>query len=293
MDFISLDNGSLDLLLAPPDATEGYYRGTRFDHAGVFRKVEMGGRSYADEWFPQYNPYRHDAVCGPSEEFGVIGFDEARPGDLFLKIGVGYLRRPDDEPYDRFRLYEIAREGKRTLAATPDALCFRQEMDVYDYRKTVRLTGADSFEIVHELSNTGSAPLQCTHYNHHFFTLESHAVGPEREIDFPFRPDGNWRSVYDNVHLTASGIRFTGPVPPEGPSVFMGDLHAPTLRSIDFSVRDRLSGLGVHAHSDEAFTHMVFWSNDRVACIEPYIILDIPPGETRRWTLRYILEKEG
>lgn len=286
--MLTLEKGGLRIVLAAPGE---YYRGTRFDHAGVFRAIYKAGRNYADEWFPVYDPLKHDAVCGPSEEFGEIGFDEAAPGGRFLKPGIGWLRRPDDEAYDRFRLYEVLDEGLRTTEVREDSVVFGQRLDRYNYQKTIRLSGNDSFEIIHSLENLGDTPLKCTHYNHNFFTLSNDSVGPSREIDFPFRPDGHWRSEYDNVRLTENGIRFTGAVPPEGPSVFMGDLHAASgmVEPIDFKVRDLGSGLGVRVSCPLHFTHIVFWSNDRVACIEPYILLDIAPGQSAEWTLTYRL----
>ena len=286
--MLTLEKGGLRIFLAAPGE---YYRGTRFDHSGVFRAIYKDGRNYADEWFPVYDPLKHDAVCGPSEEFGEIGFDEAAPGGRFLKPGIGWLRRPDDEAYDRFRLYEVLDEGLRTTEVREDSVVFGQRLDRYNYLKTIRLNGNDSFEIIHSLENLGDTPLKCTHYNHNFFTLSNDSVGPSREIDFPFRPDGHWRSEYDNVRLTENGIRFTGAVPPEGPSVFMGDLHAASrmVEPIDFKVRDLGSGLGVRVSCPLPFTHIVFWSNDRVACIEPYILLDIAPGQSAEWTLTYRL----
>ena len=312
--MITLEKAGLKLVLA---STGEYYRGTRFDHAGVFRTIYKDGRNYADEWFPVYDPLKHDAVCGPSEEFGEIGFDSVPEGGRFLKPGVGWLRRPDDEAYDRFRLYEVLDEGVRTTEVREDSVVFGQRLDRYNYLKTIRLSGNDSFEIIHSLENIGDTPLRCTHYNHNFFTLSNDSVGPSREIDFPFRPDGHWRSEYDNVRLTENGIRFTGAVPPEGPSVFMGDLHAasgmveprvpggaghfpageasgpkarrPEEEPIEFTLRDLGSGLGVRVSCPLHFTHIVFWSNDRVACIEPYILLDIAPGQSAEWTLTYRL----
>ena len=286
--MLTLEKGGLRIVLAAPGE---YYRGTRFDYAGVFRAIYKDGRNYADEWFPVYDPLKHDAVCGPSEEFGEIGFDEAAPGGRFLKPGIGWLRRPDGEAYDRFRLYELLDEGVRTTEVREDSVVFGQRLDRYNYLKTIRLSGNDSFEIIHFLENLGDTPLRCTHYNHNFFTLSNDSVWPSREIDFPFRPDGHWRSEYDNVRLTENGIRFSGAVPPEGPSVFMGDLHAASgiVEPIEFTLRDLGSGLGVRVSCPLPFTHIVFWSNDRVACIEPYILLDIAPGQSAEWTMTYRL----
>lgn len=299
--FLELNNGSLRLVLAEPDGQNGYYRGTRFDWAGVFRKIEMNGRSYADEWFDQYDPYRHDAVCGPSEEFGVIGYEEAAPGEIFLKPGVGWLRRPDDSPYDRFRLYECVRDGERTLMANGTEAVFSQRIQPdfgpwgYEYSKRIRLTGPDTFDIVHQLVCTGEAPLQMSFYNHNFFTLNHLEVGPWREIDFPFRPDGHWREAYQHVRLTDGGIRFSAPMPMNGQSVFMGDLQArseegaPLSAQTAFTIRDQVSRLQVEGAGDSVFSFMVFWANRCIACVEPYRDISLDPGATLSWVLRYRL----
>lgn len=41
-----------------------------------------------------------------------LSVELCRPGGLFCKPGVGLLRRPDDSPYDWFRLYEIVVPGQ-------------------------------------------------------------------------------------------------------------------------------------------------------------------------------------
>jgi len=38
MASIVLEDGGLELTLCPPDLQEGYYRGTRLDHSGIFRR---------------------------------------------------------------------------------------------------------------------------------------------------------------------------------------------------------------------------------------------------------------
>ncbi len=93
-----------------PDATNGFYRGTRFDWSGVVADLQYAGHSYYGPWFTQTDPKVSDfvyrgaeivagpcsAITGPVEEFTALGYDEAKPGGTFLKIGVGMLRKPDD-----------------------------------------------------------------------------------------------------------------------------------------------------------------------------------------------------
>ena len=110
-----------------PNAVSGSYRGTRFDWSGVIADLQYAGHSYYGPWFTQTDPKVPDfiyqgaeivagpcsAITGPVEEFTpALGFDEAKAGGTFLKLGVGILRKPDDAPYSAYRLYEIVDGGK-------------------------------------------------------------------------------------------------------------------------------------------------------------------------------------
>src|SRR5581483_6171335 len=106
-----ISNDSLHLAVYLPDAQHGYYRGSRFDWSGVIAQLEFAGHSYFGVWFPKYDATLHDSITGPVEEFradnAALGFVEAKPGGLFIKIGVGMLRKPDDKPYSFSRNYPI------------------------------------------------------------------------------------------------------------------------------------------------------------------------------------------
>ena len=278
--MIRIANDTLEIVLHEPQ--DGFYRGTRFDRSGVFGSVRFRGAELADRWFTRYDPYMHDAVCGPAEEFAAIGFDAAAPGDGFLKIGVGVLLRPDDAPYDRFRLYEIEDEGEWTVEPGRDRVAFRHKLErCYDYRKELVITGPDSMEIRHSLESLG-ARLAGEVYNHNFWTLGRLETGPSRQIDFPFRPDGHWRTEYESVALTTAGVRFSRPLA-EGESVYMGDLHAAGAEGMPYSMSLREGSLGVEISGDVPVTHSVLWANHRIACLEPYNTFETP----FRWTVRY------
>ncbi len=282
-------------VLCLPDADKGYYRGTRFDWSGVVRSLRYAGHRYVDEWFAHHDPLRHDGICGPVDEFTQIGYDEARPGEEFLKIGVGTLRRPEETtPYDRFRLYEIVDPGIREVQTARDSVEFRHRILSdhygYDYRKTVRLTDGPHLRIEYMLRNLGPSQLAGHVYNHNFFTLDRIATGCDTEILLPFRPEGNWREPYRSVALTPDGIAFSRDLRP-GESVFMGDLHGhdPASESFGFAIRNRRTGAGVEVSGSGRLSHTVFWACPTVACLEPYVPFKIFPGEMRSWHLDYRL----
>ena len=296
--MIKIGNNGLMISFHAPDGVEGYYRGTRFDWAGNFSCIEYRGCNYAEPWFENYSPIMHDAVCGPTEEFSPIGVENAAAGEPFLKIGVGMLKRLDDQPYDRFRLHEIADPGERSLEITENYVSFGHRINSetgygYEYIKNVEITSDCSFRISHKLKNTGEKPLKGDVYNHNFFTMGLLETGSSRRLDFPFKPEGDWRAEYSEVGFTESGIRFTRTLQ-KGESVFTGNLHeagkglagSPNA----FILSEDNTGRTVEMTCAAPMTKAVFWSNHRIACYEPYIDFDIAPGEIFEWEIEYKLK---
>lgn len=295
--MITISNNILTISLHAPDSVDGYYRGTRFDWAGVFAGIVYKGINYAEPWFENYSPVMHDAVCGPAEEFSPIGLDEASVGGPFLKIGVGVLEKMEGE-YDRFKLHNVLDSGRRTLCVTETSVTFghfiiHDSGYGYEYIKEIAITGESSFRISHTLRNTGRKPLKGNVYNHNFYTLGILRTGVARQLDFPFRPEGDWRAEYTEVGFTENGIRFTRDIQ-KGESVFTGNLHEAgkglTGSPNSFELRDTATGCAVKAFCAVPMTRSVFWSNHRIACIEPYMDFDIVPGETLDFDIEYTLK---
>lgn len=297
---VRLSSGSLKLSVSVPDESHGYYRGTRFDRAGVFQRIEYKGVILSDKWYDLHNPYRHDCLTGAVEEFSHNGYEETVPGGLFVKPGVGLLRREDEKPYDWFHRYPVADEGKRTMESDEKSITFRQVLDGaeygYDYTKRIVLgENPGEFSIDHNLKNTGGRELSGVVYNHNFFTLGGRGTGPWTTIDFPFTPVGEWRCEYDSVAVRGHGFRFSRALKP-GEVVYMSNVRA---ASGDDAYRFRLGSvledgraLTVEVSSDAAFHHAVFWGMYRVACIEPHTGYNIAPGESFSWSVRYKLMVE-
>ena len=293
MKEIVIVKDGLELTLFAPDFNGGYYRGTRFDHSGIFRRIVKDGFVFADEWFDGYDPYRHDTVCGTSEEFGQNGYEDVEPGSFFLKTGVGLLLKEDDSPYDHFKLYKVADAGSWTVTCRDDEALFVHLVESddwsYVYEKRVRIIDGDTFEITHHLCNTGVEVIEGQTYNHNFFTFGDQRPGPEIEIDFPFMPCGTWRAEYDSVALSEKGIRYSRPIL-QGESVFMGNINPMDGTEVTGEVFSMsAAGRKVTFASDRPFDHIVFWSNHRVGCIEPFIPYRLESGEESEWTYTYKL----
>src|SRR5437588_13127508 len=80
---VFLKNDMLKVKVYLPDAEKGFYRGTRFDHAGVFGEIEFSGHKIFRPWKEKHDPTNHDDIVGPCEEFGIekpLGYDDAKVG---------------------------------------------------------------------------------------------------------------------------------------------------------------------------------------------------------------------
>jgi len=216
-----IDNGIVSAKVYVPD-TFGFYRATRFDHAGMITHITYKGQDYGRYWFVKTSPvvrnFTYDAdgliannnniAAGPVEEFGENGFDAADPGGRFLKIGVGILQRNNDK-YDRFHTYPIINEGKRTTTATKSSIRFDQVIANdpsgygYSYTKTVRLVpGKPTLVIEDRLKNTGKKAIDTTVYNHHFMTISPGEDGVELQAPF---------ALAHTRPMPADVVKFDGP----------------------------------------------------------------------------------
>ncbi len=194
----SISNGPVQAVLYLPDAKNGYYRASRFDWSGVIPCLAYKGHTYFGVWFSHYDPMIADAITGPVEEFrstdGALDYDQAKPGGLFVKIGVGVLRKADDSPYKFMYTYPLVDGGKWTVHAGHRQVSFRQQLHspigiAYDYEKTVSLDPHEPvLTLQHSLKNTGTKTIDTEVYDHDFFMLDAAPSGPGMVIRFPFAP---------------------------------------------------------------------------------------------------------
>ena len=145
-----LSNGVVQAVVYLPDPQKGYYRSTRFDWSGVVNCLTFKGHTYFGVWFKRYDPLINDSITGPVEEFrssdglSSIHYDEAKPGELFLKPGVGVLRKVDDSPYKFGFAYPIVDGGKWTTRTKRTEVVFTHHLQstigyAYVYDKALKL----------------------------------------------------------------------------------------------------------------------------------------------------------
>jgi catechol 2,3-dioxygenase-like lactoylglutathione lyase family enzyme len=291
-----ITNGLITARMFLPDAERGYYRGTRFDWSGQIHSLTYNGHEYFGRWFEKYDPKLHDAIMGPVEEFisegTSVGYDDAKPGQPFVRIGVGAVRRPDDKPFERFRTYDIVDPGKWTIERQPGAITFVHELGdtngyAYRYRKTMQLIpGKPAMSIEHVLENQGRKGIRTSQYNHNFFVLDRRPTGPGAVVEFPFDLKPTRPQNGDAAEVRGGRIAFTRELKP-GESFSGGYAgSAPLSKVFDIRVTGP-SGATVLMTGDRPISKVVFWSIRSTFCPEPYIDVSVDPGQTTKWTYRY------
>jgi hypothetical protein len=288
---VKITNGLVSAILYLPDSERGYYRATRFDWSGVIADLQVGGHSYFGRWNPKYDPKLHDAISGPVQEFVTgQGMEAAKPGETFVKIGVGVLRKPA-EAARGFATLEIVDGGKWSTNVRKDAVEFIHEVSDarsgygYRYTKTVALTpGKTQLTLTHRLESTGANAIDTEMYNHNFFVLDGQPTGPDVEVRLPFKVEAfNVRG--DAIQIGADRLNYLKPIETANRMQLKGFSAAPT--DYDIRVENRKTGAGVRVTSDRPLSDMVFWTSPKATCPEAYIHVHAERGKPMEWKTTY------
>lgn len=306
-----ITNGQIHLKLYLPDAKNGYYRGTRFDWSGTIGSLKYQGHEYYGPWFDGVDPKVHDyrylgreiiaspcsADSGPVDEFQTngtaLGWDEARVGGTFIKIGVGVLRK-DAPKYDYVKQYEIVDAGRWKVETHRDSVEFIQELADpstgygYVYQKSVRLVeGQAEMRLEHRLKNTGSRTIHSAVYNHNFLVLDHQPPGPDFTISVPFQIHSPNPPSKELAGIRGNRVVYSKTLQNEDmmQTLLAGFGESPGDNEI--RIVNRKVGAGVHITGDRLLARLNLWSIRTVLALEPFIDMNIAPGAEFTWTTNY------
>jgi hypothetical protein len=330
-----ITNGDISATVYLPDAKNGFYTTTRFDWSGAVGRLNYKGHEYYGTWFskiadiydfgyegPEKVVISADftAMVGPADEFGELGYGDVESGGLFVKPGVGVLKR-DEGTYNHSRPYAIANSGTWDVRKSRDAVEFTHTLSEpsinfgYVYTKIVRLTpGKPQMTIAHVMRNTGSKPIVTNVYNHNFTTIDTLPTGPDVEITVPWpmtravgrasppRPEpppdpyaplaAGQRMGTQCSHPTMrplanpQGNRLVYAKVLEGAECYSASFtgFGAEAKDNDIRVENKRAGAGVRITGDRPLVRFGYWSIRTVVAPEPYIDINIAPGQQFAWT---------
>jgi hypothetical protein len=291
-----ITNGLVQIGLYLPDPNDGYYRGTRFDWSGVIYSLIYKGHSYFSPWQEKHDPLVHNSISGPVDTFdALLGYEEAKPGGLFARIGVGLLLKPEDPAFRpaMTTTFKVVDGGGWTVKKSADSVEFSQSIPnrtgyAFTYTKQVRLEpGKPEMVISHELRNTGAKTIETTGFNHNFFFIDRQPTGPAFTVKFPFEPSGK---LTPETVLTLKGRELHLLKELQGQETAMAILegYGANAKDYDITIENSATGAGVRITGDRPLDALrVFFRRPNV-CPEPFFRLKIEPGQTERWAIRYL-----
>ncbi len=287
-----ITNGLIEAKIYLPDANKGFYRGTRFDWSGVISSLKYKDHEFFGQWYATHNPKVHDAIQGPVEAFDPIGYDTATPGETFIKIGVGTMKKLNIDPYRFNSPFEIVNAGRWKIRQKKNSITFIHKLQdasgyAYTYIKTLRLVkGKPELVLGHSLKNRGKNAIETSAFNHNFFVIDKQPTGPDFIISLPF--EINNKAVGRNLKFEKNDLIYLkelkiGESTMEFPTGYTGN----RVEDYDFTVNNSKTGAGVRITSDRPLSKFMFWSVPTTLSPEPFIKIKALPGEQFDWNIKY------
>ena len=288
----SISNEQVSMKLYLPDSEHGYYRATRFDWSGIIYSLEYGEHQYVGEWKNSHDPLVHEDLTGPAESYGDPGpgFNEAQIGGEFIRIGVGALEKNDEE-YIWNKTYRILDHGLWEVEQGKDWIEFTHTLEresgwAYVYIKRIELMQDEpGFSMTHILRNKGNQAIHTNQFNHNFFVMDQQVTGPDFSLEFPFQISSEDYPA-DLVELEQNKLLIKKELS-TGFIYMTLDGFGDTPDDNQVKIVNHKTGAGVQISVDKPLQKIVFWAISTTLCPEPYIQLDVLPGDTEVWISDY------
>jgi hypothetical protein len=300
-----ISNGPITAKIYLPDAKNGYYRSTRFDWSGAVYSLQYKGHEFYGPWFDRIDPkvinWVHQgpeivsgpcsALEGPVDEFALpLGWDDAKVGGTFIKIGVGVLRKTEGK-YNQYSPYEVLNPGKWTVKKHKDSVEFEQELSDpatgygYVYRKVVRLTkGKPEMTIERSLRNTGKVEIKSSVYDHNFMVMDKQAPGPDFTFRVPFQISALRPPKKELVAVQGNEVVYQKQLSGQDEAVVLMGGFGDSAKDSAITIENKKVGAGVKIIGDRPLIRELLWSVRTVLAVEPYVAIDVAPGAEFRWS---------
>ena len=281
-----LQNDYLKVEIAQPGTI---YRGSRFSWSAFITQVTLDERhTFCVAESPIAG--RGSGGIGLCNEFGLfrpIGYDEAKPGERFPKLGIGLLTRIDTKPYNFMAPYEIEPFPMR-VQEQDDTVVFETEpLSCRGYtvreRKTLSLH-ENRLRIAYELENVGNRVLETHEYCHNFVSIDGHAPGPDYSLQLAqglSLPDAELPSV---LGRNGRQWRWKTNVEEDFLCTAMGPF---SVSGAAWQLRHEPSGVAMSETVSLPIARFGLWCAPHVVSCEAFIDIELQPGDCQTWTREF------
>ena len=285
----TLKNKNIEIQIDFPNEN---YNFSRFDWSGKIAAVNFQNIPLA---IAERTDVVNDADFGKGfyNEFGIdtaLGFEEAPIGGWFHKIGVGLLKKEDNQ-YLFQKQYKI-KPAQFGITTTPNAMvinCTSEYVHGYAYvlRKEIVLEEC-GFAINYTLVNTGEEDIRTDEYVHNFMAINKTLIGSDYELKFPFRirPElfGDTVNNEKQVILGPNKIGFKG-TPNE--QFFFSNLSGNEGVIANWELLHHQHRIGISEMGDFRTSKVNLWGWKHVISPELFIAIHLQPGQSIHWSRIY------
>ena len=341
-----------------------YYLSSRFDWGSMIGSItrkrtnpntgvkETHTLYGTNQWRLPHDPYWAESGVGLASEFGVgtdgslcnflcgwnqnnevtngvLGYQQAKSGESFLKIGVGELIKgscstcDSAEDYKFNSPYQFATPPVWTLeeGVKSNSIVLSHEAVLEDnhhgYRLEKHITLNDDQLLVKSvLTNLGSSPFSTAWYSHHFFTCDSHPAQKGYSVDFDlvstngeYREPTTWSwstplENYARVYLHNSSSTGDEAVRVEMErgveskvrikAEFDKDEDSKgefTLRACNTKIRETIPEVEDGTSGISMYAYNLYIESGTFSP-EPQILLHLQPGQSTSWTQQIDFEDD-
>jgi hypothetical protein len=288
-----LKNKDLEIHIDLPDEN---YKASRFDRTGKIVKVKFQNVLLSSVERTDCENEDHFGK-GFYNEFGIdtaLGFDEAEIGDWFHKIGVGLLKK-DDNQYLFSKNYEI-KPAEFTVITELDRIlinCSSESVNGYSYvlKKEIELYES-KFRIKYYLQNTGEKEIVTNEYSHNFIAINKDRIGNNYVLKFPFqlKPERFEETVNSErkVDIGQNEIKFKG-TPKE--QFFFSNLSGSETIDAAWEIINLSAKVGIRETGNFQTNKVNLWGWKHVISPELFVDLHIKPGQSAEWSRTYHVYK--
>jgi hypothetical protein len=284
-----LKNKNLEIHI---DLPEENYTFSRFDWTGKivevkFQNINLSGVERTD------CENEHYFGKGFYNEFGIdsaLGFNETDIGGWFHKIGVGLLKK-DENQYLFSKNYDIKPAAFNTVIESNKILinCLSENINGYSYllKKEVELHESN-FTIKYYLENKGEKDICTNEYGHNFIAINKELVGNNYVLKFPFqlkpKEFGETVNPEQKVDIGQNEIKFNSS-PNE--QFYFSNLSGNENVDAEWELINRNQNIGITETGSFKTNKINLWGCSHVVSPELYFNIFIKPGQSVAWSRTY------
>jgi hypothetical protein len=281
-----LRSDRLRVTLAAPGSV---YRGSRFDWSTFVTEVTLDGvHGFCVPESVDADGTGGTGGIGLCCEWGIfhaLGYDEARPGEEFLKPGVGLLTRLDDRPYSFSRPYPIRPFTRSVEQADGSVTLWTDPLDCRGWSmrlsRTLRVAG-NCLWLESRVENVGRRPLFTDEYCHNFVAPGLHAIAPGLTLSWSRQA---WPGLLGGMPLEPQRFVWTQ-VPPVACYTQVAMRPEPPGEDC-WTLCDEASGLIMSEITSERWSRFALFSTGRLVSPEGFVDIRLNPGQSKSWWRRF------